>query len=82
MLQGTYLPYEVAHYSEAAQRAVVAEFSLARPLKQAFRSDRELLFSMNSLQSAQLVLLKIDASLNAGTKQIAYQKSRNLPVPE
>ena len=44
----------------AAQRAVVlvAKFTLARPYKQAFRSDRELLFSMNSLQSAQLVLLK------------------------
>ena len=72
------MPYAVAPYSEAAQRAVVlvAKFSLARPYKQAFRSDRELLFSMNSPQSAQLVLLKCIAQRRMKTNSLP--KSRNL----
>ena len=52
MRQGIYLPYAVSHYSEAAQQAVVAEFSLA---KTDIPVQSRTAVSMNTLQSAQLM---------------------------
>ena len=57
------------------------KFSLARAYKQAFRSDRELLFSMNSLQSTQLVLLKCIAQRWKETNSLPKSRvTPNLPV--